>query len=365
MNRLSHRCITDLDTLAAALPRADRARFERIFDLRVTTGALVPPEAMHPWIEGYFGSVKAVRRQRIVKVTNKVTLEGALFNAVRARRPIEAPAASESAAATIASRHDCSFCRPLEGTPADTIGRVRGTAALTASNIAKYDGWHSLVVFDEHDPLRFSAEQVADYVDTAQKWAQAAHQADPEARYPFFLWNCLWRSGASILHGHAQMTLTRGMHYARVEAWRQAAWRYQASHDTNYFADLVTVHGALGLAVKHGTATILTSLTPVKEKETQIISWQLDDDLKAALYRVLSTFVHEMGVQSFNLSLYQPPLAQTPEDWDGFPLVFRILDRGRLDARTSDVGAMEFFAQSVITTDPYHVADALRGGGSP
>ena len=44
----------------------------------------------------------------------------------------------------------------------------------------------------------------------------------PQARYPFFLWNCLWRSGASILHGHAQMTLTREMHYARVESWRQA-----------------------------------------------------------------------------------------------------------------------------------------------
>ena len=112
--------------------------------------------------------------------------------------------------------------RPETGTAADLFGRIHGQHSTTASNIAKYDGWHGVVVFENHHPLRFTEEEVADYIDTAQDWARRAHEADPEACYPFFLWNCLWRSGASILHGHAQMTLTRGMHYVKIEALRQA-----------------------------------------------------------------------------------------------------------------------------------------------
>jgi hypothetical protein len=352
--------ISHLEAVVAALPDQERARFERIYHLAVTTGQVVPPETMHPWIREHFGSVEAVLQQRIVKVTNRVTLEGALFNELRSRRPLEAPPGSDDLEDTILDSAGGPFCRPLEGTPADTFGRVRGQVALTATNIAKYDGWHAVVVFDEHHPLCFTAEQVADYVDTAQKWAQAAHEADPEACYPFFLWNCLWRSGASIIHVHSHIVLTRGMHYARVEGWRQAALRYRAAHGANYFDDLLAVHRALGLAVDEGTATILPSLTPFKEKETHIIAPRLDADLKAALYHVLSTFVERLGVQSFNLGLCLPPLADTPESWEGFPLVVRVVDRGKLQGKTSDVGAMEFFAQSVVATDPFRVADALR-----
>ena len=256
------------------------------------------------------------------------------------------------------------FCHPEEGTPADTFGRISGQYALTASNVAKYDGWHAVIIFDEHHPLRFTAEQVSDYVDTAQEWARTAHRADPEARYPFFLWNCLWKSGASILHGHAQMTLTRGMHYARVEALRQAASRYRAAHGTDYFGDLVALKQALGLVVNHGRATIFPSLTPFKEKETHIVATALDDDLKGALFLVLDAFVRRLGVQSFNLALYLPPLAPTPEDWSAFPTIARIVDRGSLQGKTADIGAMEIFGQSVVASDPFRVADTLCQGGT-
>lgn len=360
--------IANLDVLVAGLPAGDRARFERIFGLNVTVGKVVPPETMYSWIAGHFGTVGAVRRQRIVKVTNRVTLEGSLFNELRASRPLETPSGLDGRndlEETILHSAGGPFCNPEQGTPADAFGRVRGRHAITASNAAKYDGWHAVIVFDEHHPLRFTADQVTDYIDTAQTWAQKAHEAAPEACYPFFLWNCLWRSGASILHGHAHMALTQGMHYARVESWRRAACGYRAMHGTDYFDDLLALYHALDLAVDHGTATIFPSLTPFKEKETHIVARHLDRDLKSALYLVLSTFVERLGVQSFNLALYQPPLSGTPEDWSGFPFVFRILDRGRLQSNTSDMGAMEFFAQSVVATDPFRVADALRAERVP
>jgi galactose-1-phosphate uridylyltransferase len=355
----STRRIAELDSLVAALPLEERARFERIFHLCVANGEAIPPASMHGWIVRHFGSVDAVRHQRIVKITNRFTLEGSLFNSLRAQRPLQAPPAIESIHDRVENREDCDFCHPRQETPADVFGRIQGRHSITASNVAKYDGWHAVIVFNEHHPLRFTADTVADYVDTAQQWARAVHATDPEARYPFLLWNCLWRSGASILHGHAQMVLTKEMHYAKVEHWRQAAIRYRAAYNADYFADLVNIYRTLGLTVDHGAATIFPSLTPFKEKETLIIARNLDQDLKSALYRVLSTFVEKLRVQSFNLALYHPPMSETQEDWDGFPFVCRILDRGSLQSNTSDVGAMEFFAQSVVATDPFCVADAL------
>lgn len=352
--------IDKLDALVAALSEADRARFDRIFHLSTATGRIVPPTAMHPWLTRQFGSVDAATSQRIVRVTNRVTLEGALFNALRASQPIEAPSAAGDEEIMIRESAGGPFCTPLEGTPADTFGRIEGRFSVTASNVAKYDGWHGVVVFQQHHPLRFTPEQVYDYVDTAQRWARAVQQADGEACYPFFLWNCLWRSGASILHGHAQMIMTRGMHYARVENWRQSALRYRSAYGTDYFADLVAVYRALGLAVDHGTATIFPTLTPFKEKETHLIAPRLDHDLKEALYWTLHTFVEELGIRTFNLVLYQPPLAPVKEDWEGFPHVFRFIDRGKLSSNRSDIGGMEMYAQSVVTTDPYQVARALQ-----
>lgn len=354
------RRISRLDDLVAALPTDDHLRFERIFHLQVTSGQTVPPETMSSWLVDRFGSVDSVRAQRIIRVTNLVTLDGTLFNELRALRPIEAPPASEELEARISHRETCAFCHPFEQTPADLLGRIRGKMVTTASNVAKYDGWHAVLIADEHHPLSLTAELVADYLDVAQQWARAVQQIDPEACYPFFLWNCLWRSGASIIHGHAQIAMTRGLHYARVESWRQAAMRYRSRYGSDYFADLIAVHRALGLAVDVGTATILPSLTPFKEKETLIVAPVLNYDLKRALYHVLRTLIERLEVQSFNLALYQPPLGDTPEEWTGFPYVFRVLDRGPLTLPTSDVGAMEFFAQSVVATDPFRVADALR-----
>ena len=52
-----------------------------------------------------------------------------------------------------------------------------------------------------------------DHLDTARRWGEAALADDPAARYLFLMWNCLWRAGGSIVHGHMQMTATRGTHY--------------------------------------------------------------------------------------------------------------------------------------------------------
>nr|MBC7245981.1 hypothetical protein [Chloroflexota bacterium] len=351
--------IVYLEELVQALLPEEQERFRRIFQVNTTFGELTPPPAMYEWIKQYFGSVDAVRKQRIVKITNLITLEGALFNELRASRPMEAKA-SDNLEQTIMGNVGDPFCRPLEGTPEDVFGRIRGKHCVTASNVAKYDGFHGLVIFDEHNPLRFTNEGVKDYIDTALAWARKAHCVDKEARYFFLMWNCLWRSGASILHGHAQMTLSRGIHYARIEHLRRAALLYKIAHGVNYFDDLYEVHQSLGLTVLHNKVRILAYLTPIKEKEVLLISERLDDDLKQAIYQILRCFVETLDVSSFNLALCMRPIDSVQEDWKGFPVLVRVVDRGDPNNRTADFAAMELYASSVISSDPFHVAQALR-----
>jgi hypothetical protein len=41
-------------------------------------------------------------------------------------------------------------------------------------------------------------------------------------------------------------------------------------------------------------------------------------------------------------------------------MVVRIVDRGDPNNKTADIGAMELYAASVIASDPFRVAEALR-----
>jgi len=351
--------IVHLDRLAGELPSRERQRFERIFRVSTCVGELRPPEEMFSWIEGYFGSVDSVLKQRIVKVTNMITMEGALFNDLRARRPMEVRASSD-AVREARSRVGDPFCRPEQCTPEDVFGRVQGQHCITASNIAKYDGFHGLVVFNEHDPLAFDAEQVADYLDTAYRWALEANRRDPEAKYFFFMWNCLWKAAASILHGHAQMTVTREMHYAKVEGLRRAALAYSETHASNYFDDLYRAHADLGLGFERDGVRVMSYLTPVKEREMLLLAGGLTSPLKQALHDTLACLRDNLGVQSFNVAIYMPPLADVEEDWRGFPVVVRVVDRGDPVSRAADIGGMELYASNVIGSDPYFVIGQIK-----
>src|SRR5438445_8011712 len=184
-------------------------------------------------------------------------LEGSLFNDLRACRPVEVKGTDEVREIIERSRND-PFCHPETGTPADTFGRISGEHGITASNVAKYDGYHGVLVFSEHDPLApTDAAVVRDHLVTIRRWGEAALAADPAARYLFVLWNCLWRAGGSIVHGHMQMTATRGSHYPKIELLRRQALDYAATNGRDYFDDLWLVHDALGLGVGVEGARIL------------------------------------------------------------------------------------------------------------
>ena len=360
--------ITDLSGLITRLPAERRARFERIFDVQMVEGRCELPLSMHEWATQHFGSVQDVERQQIVRVTNKVTWEGAIFNPLRAHRPMPLDAVNNGRAAPA----EDVFAAPLRTTAADVFGRIRGEYCITTSNVARWDGQCAVLIFDEPDPLAFTRAHLRDYFRTALCWAAQAHQADPQARYLVWMWNGGPAGGASIPHAHAQMALGRSSHYAMVEGLRRAALSYRARYSASYFNDLFAAHADVGLGFGLGDVRGFVSLSAVRPKDTWLLAPAFDDALADAVHDVLRAYVDHAGLRGFDVGVLMPPLyepqtcevSQTSqvsliEDWSGFPVIARIVDRGAPGSASSDFGSMDVFAQRVIADDPFAARDAL------
>jgi hypothetical protein len=363
--------ITSLPERIAALPPELRARCERIFFVDRVVGSAVVPPPMARWVAERFGAVEAVERQTIVRVVNRLTLEATLFNPLRALRPAGEVTGDDEIAAWLTNElagRDF-FADPLRETTADLFGRIEGRFCVSASNVAKYDGWHGVIVFAEPHPLRFGHEQLEDYLDVALRWLAAAHECDPLAVYPMITWNCMPKSGASIAHGHMQVALGRGMHYARPEGWRRAAEAYESSTGEDYFAALNDVHLGLGLGLAARSAVrVFAHLTPLRGREVVMLAEAPSEHerrslaplLAGVLAPTLRVMIEHQGVRAFNLGVSLPPFGATAESWRGVPVVARVADRGSALTYRNDWGAMELFANGCVTADPFVVAEELR-----
>lgn len=318
---------------------------------------------MVPWVIRQFGSVQAVEQQTIVRVNNRYTGESAVFNELRAKRPIESPICPDDILQRLERTDGCTFCNPENQTPSDLTGRVRGKHSVTASNVAKYDAHHGLVIPTSHSPQQFTAEKTRDYLTVALEWFRQQRAVDKDAACPYLMWNVLWRAGGTIIHGHLQMTMSTGGHYPAVERFKRAGDDYSlfGANGKDFFYDLYRAHEALGLGFMRSGSRIIAELTPRKEKGVMIIrnlaDWSEFPQLAEPVHHVLKSY-QAMGAQSFNVLFFLPALP-LDNGWYRFPAIVRFIDRGPLTGNASDIGGMEFAEMPVIGTDPYKVMQQL------
>lgn len=353
--------ILDLPARIGSLSGPARERADRLLEAVAIEGTTVPPATLEPWLRATFGSVEAVREQRMVRVTNLATLESTIFATLRSRRPVDGAPAERDLATEIAATQGDPFCDPEHETPSDTFGRVRGSHILTGANAALADAHHAVLVFDAHDPLAFDAALVRDLFDTGRAWAERARAGDPAADRYLLIWNCLWRAGSSIIHGHAQALLGRGRHHAALDRFLRDAHRYREAHGADLVDDLVAVHLDVGLArALDGGVTVLAHFVPVKERELMIVGAagmdERDPAFADAVWRALAAYRDRLGVRSFNLALWRAPLGDG--EMTLAPMV-RIVDRGDPLVRPSDIGAMELYGTPIVGADPYEVIAAF------
>jgi len=372
--------ILDIEKRIESLQENDTTSYnllKRIYRFDFGMGEQVIPDSFKTKVFNYFGNrdsagkvidsaeevLDRIKHQNIINIHNKWTGEGTLFNSLRANRPGIREKDKEKEKKHIfklieESEKECDFCHPDKYTPEDIFGRIQGKHSITAANLAKYDVWSSLVIFNNHNPLEFSFEEFSDYLETGFAWFQAVNRHTPQFRFPFFIWNCLPRAGASQIHGHCQILMSKEP-YSRVEMLQKAGQQYQLETGDDYFQDIYTVHRLLGLSGSQGDVHFFASITPIKEKEVVIISSKnpsTDTDAKKTIFKILRCFIDISGVYSFNLSISCPPLDNEGE----CPYLIRIVDRGSLLKSTADIGGMELYGSSVVADDPYKFIAILK-----
>lgn len=370
--------ILELEDKINTLKKEDEEKYRAvnsIFHVSSASGSMIIPASYQKKVLELFGKrdyerniteskeevIKRLESQKIVKTYNKWTGSGSLFNSLRAARPGIEPGEKASMRKKVdeyikESEKRCEFCEPELNTPEDVFGRVKGKHCITGANIAKYDAWSSIIFFHQHNPLQFSLEELSDYIETGFEWFRKVHNYDKQFKFPFFLWNCLQKAGASQIHSHAQILMTNEIHYAKPQFLRKASKEYTRLTGKNYFKDLYNAHEALGLALE-GELDAFVSLTPIKEKEFIIISRDDPskiDAIKETIYRVLRCYIDQLGVTSFNMVISCPAFGES-----SFPYIIQIVDRGNIFKPTVDTGAMELYGSSVVSDDPYKIIKAI------
>jgi len=365
--------IGNLGKIRDDLPVEAREIFDRMFELSITAGESKVRTALIPWVMERFGSLETIETQRVARVDNLVTGEGALFNELRTKRPIQVKPVDVEARIE-AEKKDCDFCLPFEKTrtPIDILsGEIKrqlpnGDEVFLIATLAKYDARHSQIICPpRHHPYRKITEAlVENWFSIAEEWYQKVHQKDPQALFPVFGLNILWNAGASIIHPHPHVILARKRHYPPIALFNRLRLQYEAEHHSDYFDDLFKVHLALGLATEKLDTRVIANLVPRKEKEIVVIAPHatrgcVSKNFISILWRLINCFVRDLGVQSFNLAVLFPPLEES-EDWKGFPVVAHLLDRGSLATDTADIGLMELYFSSVVASDPFKVFPDIK-----
>ena len=351
--------------------------FNDIFSYYCDFGTLKIIPSIKPIILKYFGKrdsngklissedevFESVRKQEIINIFNEWTGQGTLYNSLRSKRPgmSRDPSDYRTELERIIknSEEGCDFCNPEKRTPEDVFGRVHGKYSITAANIAKYDVWSSLVIFKNHNPLEFNLKEFSDYIDTAFLWFDMVLNEDKDYKFPFFVWNCLPRAGASQIHGHAQILMTKDRSYAKVESLKRVSEVYHKKTRSNYINDLYKVHKSIGLSHESGKVKLFASMTPIKEKEIIVISPgppSIIEQTKEVVFNILRCFIDIFGVESFNMSISCPLLNMVNDP----PYIIQIVDRGNIIKSTADFGGMELFGSTVVADDPYSIIKKLR-----
>ena len=333
----------------------ERDLFNRLYLVDEKQGRLFVPDTFSLKVKDMFKaypggseSLHFVEQQTLVTIRNKITHDHSLFNRIRRYRPGYREVLSDEENDALTKQIDdsrgdkCDFCHP-ERTASDIWGKIEGTHCYVASNVAKYEKWHSLLISKEHSPIKFSLEAMRDYLATANRWFQKVHETDRTAVAPHLMWDSTGRASASQIHQHLQMSINTH-YYTKAEIFREQAGRYAQMHGRNLWADMADVHDHLGLAIRRGTAVLLVHLTPIKEREIMVIGNSNSVEFAELLYVAVRGLIDEAGSRSFSAGI----VFEHQESPLMMPAVARVIDRGAPADVRNDAGAMEFYGSNNV-----------------
>ena len=232
--------------------------FNSIYGIRTKQTTVVLSDTFLPkvqkWMNGNEELVEATKKQTIIFVDNKWSLESVVFNPVRAKRPGGQGVGSvaEYVKNLIAkAKETCDFCSYEKYTATDSFGRIESERTIAISNTFKIEKYHGMIVFKEHDPVHFNQDQFIDAMDLAMKWFKKTNLLVPDHKYRHMYWDILPKASASQVHPHIHMALANYAYYAKWNRLHKAGLKFSESiPNTNYWSAVLQVHNTLGLSIR-------------------------------------------------------------------------------------------------------------------
>ncbi|KAF6016801.1 hypothetical protein EB796_024885 [Bugula neritina] len=239
--------------------------------------------------------------------------------------------------------------------------------SITAANAFRYEEVQQLILLKTHHALNWDMVQLIDMFTLGQRWLKDQYKNKPSYRYPVITWDLLPPSGASQYHPHLQAILTPHHYPGNLENWRRAAFDYHRDHGRNFFTDFISVHDMLGLTVRHGSAVaIATLVNSKKENEVVVMAKEMNKDYLQLLYAVLRSYIDDMQLYSFCLSMALTPFADDPSTdryytpVKALPVFTRVVTRGKLSDTRSDISSLELFTFSNVNSDPFSLIQRIQ-----
>jgi UDPglucose--hexose-1-phosphate uridylyltransferase len=278
-----------------------------------------------------------------------------------------------------ASRAACPFCP--ENRESSTVGfppdifpeaRPRQGQSVLIPNKDPFGENHCVgILSDAHYiPMEaYTDEILRDGLDLSVRFFQWVSSRDAASRFPILVWNFLPPSAGSIVHPHIQILLeSRPAPVIESMARQCARWKGRTGED--YWDRLVHEESRAGqrtIRVEKGLA-VLASFAPRGFREILFILpgagslADLSQEQRAtfclALVRALKAY-HSLGVGSFNLVTYSPPMGATPPP---FPFHARLISRPFPSGiYTNDTGFFErMYDLWIIDTPPEDLVLKVR-----
>jgi hypothetical protein len=345
-----------------------RGQFKLVNDFYRIARLVAVPLALSPTArnlarQSLRAPIEAIRNQELFETENKALNAKSVFSVLRANR-IAAPEGPDPADWIDREREQngCDWCTGnVRGLMRDSFGVVRSPDGrfIGHANFSRQAPINGIVTGDRdaHNFLKLSAADSRQMWETVGLYIARARSAVPGLRYIFCGWNGGFKSAMSLMHCHLNILGWTHRHCGFAE-------QVAARCPPQYWTRLQHLHDQIGLGFRYDDVTGFASLCPVKERE---ICFQSRDLISGAvaLHRVLRV-LFERGTNNFSVAAILSPsvvgaTVRRFGDWPG--VLWRVVDRGDMRTRHSDIGAVEMLGgATVYSADPWPVAAWLRAG---
>jgi len=305
--------------------------FERIFEIKEYEIKLENPKAKELFPN--------FLNQKITIIRNKILNTETIFNVSRAKRHLSKRNLS------FKDEYD-PFCRN-DLTLDDEVGPMENEAVKIVTNISKMAPFHSVLYFKKHEFDDLNEKDLRAALNLAFLWFKKIEEKF-KTKTSILIWNYNYRSGASIYHLHFQL-LSFYHTPMKFEFLKSKLEEYQNKFKRDYFEDLFKTLKFLGLAKEERELKIFLNLTPIKEKEINFLG-EFNEEHVLFFWNYLKK-LRSFGFENFNF-LYLVNSEKIKN-------IAFLVDRGESHKITSDFGSLEVFMNSVVSYDPFELAEKI------